>query len=690
MDLQCIRNLWGSSLQIAVGYAILNEIHKHRTQKPVAVKRGGRYIMTDITMRSREGYEIPVRRCGFLCVGSGAAAWNGAQHAAAEGLTPVYLVTEGVYMGTSRNTGSDKQTYYKQSTSALRSDSAIEMAEDYFSCGAMHGDLCMTEACGSLAAFFRLVSLGVPFPHDRFGEYTGYRTDHDEKCRATSLGPLTSRVMTEKLEAAAIASGVRVFDGYRAVEILTSEKNGVREAYGIVCITPSCVTASNPAGLVVFLAPAILWATGGPSALYQKSVYPESQTGSSGIPLYSGVRGTNLTEFQYGLASLFFRWNVSGSYQQVIPRYISTDENGEDAREFLPDAFGDAKKAAQAVFRKGYEWPFSPEKLASPSRSAVVDMAVFAETSRGRRVWMDFRENPDGVTISEEAIGAEAYTYLKNSGALADTPVMRLRAMNEKAYRLYFDHGIDLEKDRLEIGVCAQHMNGGLECDIWYESPTLRRFFPCGEVSGVFGIRRPGGSALNNTQVSSRRAVERAAFAYRTASEYSIPQDLPLACRFAALLSPDGLTEPEVRAELRKFGEDTDQCAAFLRDTEAIRRLCCRTGETIRDFFHIYTAADVFALHTLAIHYDTLVTRFAVLSAMLDYSADGGLSRGSYLIDGDETIDTTHFAKVETTTVTIQPDKLPSCSNFFDPVRPVPHEERWFEEVYRDFGKWEK
>ena len=261
--------------------------------------------------------------------------------------------------------------------------------------------------------------------------------------------------------------------------------------------------------------------------------------------------------------------------------------------------------------------------------------------------------------------------------------------MNEKAYRLYLDHGIDLETEPLEIGVCAQHMNGGLECDIWYESPTLRRFFPCGEVSGVFGIRRPGGSALNNTQVSSRRAVERAAYAYRDLPGECSSIAMPLSRRFAGLLAPDGMLEAQVRAEMAKWGEETDRCAAFLRDTGGIRSLRDKTAVAIRDFFHIYKAADVFALRVLAIHYDTLITRYAVLSAMLSYISDGGHSRGSYLIDGNGTIDTAHFDKVETTTVTIRPDALPSSTSQFDPVRPIPCEEPWFEEVYRTFGRWE-
>jgi len=186
--------------------------------------------------------QIPVYTCGLCVVGSGAAAWNGAHTARIEKDIPVFLVTEGVYMGTSRNTGSDKQTYYKQSTTALHADSPLEMAQDYVAGGAMHGDIALTEACGSLAGFYKLISLGVPFPHDRYGEYPGYRTDHDEKSRATSLGPLTSQKMTEALEKAARDAGVTVFDGYRAIQILVHDG----EVCGIACISMKEIRKDNP------------------------------------------------------------------------------------------------------------------------------------------------------------------------------------------------------------------------------------------------------------------------------------------------------------------------------------------------------------------------------------------------------------------------------------------------------------
>ncbi len=638
---------------------------------------------------------IPVYRSGLTVVGSGAAAWNGAHTAKVYKDIPVYLVTEGVYMGTSRNTGSDKQTYYKQSTTALHSDSPLEMAEDYVAGGAMHGDIALTEACGSLGGFYKLLSLGVPFPHDRYGEYPGYRTDHDEKSRATSLGPLTSKKMTEALEKAAIDAGVTVFDGYRAVQIL--RRNG--ETCGVVCLSVREVGEDNPAGLAVFLSPAVIWAVGGPSALYHKSVYPESQTCGLGTALVAGARGVNMTEFQYGLASLAFRWNVSGSYQQVVPRYVSTGADGvSDQREFLLDTFGDSVTTSHAIFRKGYEWPFAPEKLCpigshEGSFSSWVDIAVYREIASGRRVYMDFTCDGTGVgkngIVTADEVGEEAFRYLENCHSLAGPPIQRLRAMNEKAYQLYLDHGIDLEKDRLEVGVCAQHMNGGLEGDIWYESPTLPRLFICGEANGVFGIRRPGGSALNSTQVSSHRAAEKAVHVY-TDMPGTVTIDMLSDSLFLASLlaseAKNGLSRADIVAMRASFGEKTDRCGAFLRDPATIDALLVETKTALESSASL-RVADVASLVELQIHLDTLLTRYAVLSSMKAYIADGGLSRGSYLIlengkiPEKPQIDTAHHGVVGQVEIHRDNGTLSATCDFV-PVRPIPREEHWFEEVY--------
>ncbi len=229
---------------------------------------------------------------------------------------------------------------------------------------------------------------------------------------------------------------------------------------------------------------------------------------------------------------------------------------------------------------------------------------------------LDFRANPalierDGLTLP--TIGEEAYEYLEKSHALGDTPVKRLRQMNEKAYRLYLDHGIDLEREPLEIHVAAQHLNGGLTCDAWYESPTLRGLYPVGECGGVFGIRRPGGSALNSTQVGSTRAAEKIAQEGRPAPALSdaLARQLIDAAKIASLLSPDGADTAEILEARRREGLRHDACAAFLRSPEKVKDLLRDTARQIDRFTDEERAKDFRALVELLIHRDTLVTRMA-------------------------------------------------------------------------------
>lgn len=633
----------------------------------------------------------PLLSVGAVVVGSGAAAFSAALAIQSDNnyTGGVLLVTEGMKMGTSRNTGSDKQTYYKLSTAVNVQDSARKMAEDYFACGSMHGDIALTEAAGSLRGFFRLVSLGVPFPHDSFGEYTGYKTDHDAYMRATSCGPLTSKYMTEALERAVINASVPMLDGYRAVKVLRKGD----KACGIVCISENEVSDENKAGICVILAGAVIWATGGPSAVYSCSVYPESQNCSLGAPLAAGATGANLTESQYGIASLSFRWNLSGSYQQVIPRYVSVDENGVE-REFLLDTF-DEKYLPHAVFSKGYEWPFDPDKLTKNSRSSLVDMAVFREKQLGRRVYMDFRRNPSPVEkggLTPDTIGTTAFGYLKNCSSLGDTPIIRLRQMNERAYRLYLDHGIDLEKDMLEISVCAQHLNGGLECNAWYENPSLKDFYPVGECGGVFGIKRPGGSALNSTQVGSIRAAERVCALDRKPPELTdaIKAQLSFIGEIESLLSPGGMNSAEIIEKRISGGKKYDECAAFIRERNKIESLRADIQAEIAAFFDTYRADSFRALKELMINYDTLVTRYAMLSSISAYIDDGGKSRGSYLICDDGKVpenvetDIAHRSKV---LVTSYDADTVTASVHFEDVRPIPDIDNWFENVYNAFGK---
>ena len=93
-------------------------------------------------------------------------------------------------------------------------------------------------------------------------------------------------------------------------------------------------------------------------------MYPAAHTGAFGVALLAGARAQNLTESQYGMGSIKYRWNVSGTYMQVVPRLISTAPDGvSDEREFLREYFDGPGEMDSNVFLKGYQWPFDSRKI---------------------------------------------------------------------------------------------------------------------------------------------------------------------------------------------------------------------------------------------------------------------------------------------------------------------------------------
>ena len=639
------------------------------------------------------GWKIPHIMTSAAVVGSGAAGYNAADTLYSLGVTDTVIVTEGKMMGTSRNTGSDKQTYYKLNLSGGVKDSVYDMAKALMRGGSMHGDIALTDAALSARGFFKLVGLGVPFPMNEYGEYVGYKTDHDETTRATSCGPLTSKYMTQALEKAVMEKQIPIYDRHRVIKILT--ENG--QARGFLTLCREEISKENPLGMCIFSAGAVLYAVGGPSAIYADTVYPPSQTCSLGAAFWAGADGANLTESQYGLASVTFRWNLSGTYQQVLPRYVSTDENGEDEREFLADAFESEEEMLHAIFSKGYEWPFDPKKTVSGGSSRV-DLAVFREKCRGRRVFLDYRRNPCAAdqngALNTEKLSEKAREYLANSGALLATPIERLEKMNRPAIDLYASHGIDLYTERLEIAVCAQHCNGGLAVKNNRESTSLENFYAIGECAGTFGVYRPGGSALNSTQTGSlfaAIAVSRKKIAPSPPTE--IVLDSVLSEIQTLLCMQEGtVTRDEILLRREKMGKRMSECAAFLRNPSKIQTAMAECKEELLHFAEDYRLKDTEWMVEALINRDILQTQLTYFGAILDYTAHGGKSRGSYLLTedtGEELLsaevemDTAHAAFVQNTSL----NRDFSVTSFFEPVRPLPDSDQWFENVWNRFRK---
>jgi len=464
------------------------------------------------------GVSVPVTYANTVIVGAGAAAMNCAVKlvefwrtlGASDPAEKLLVVTGGVGLGASRMSGSDKQTYYKMGTSPRVPDTAAEFVKSLTDFGCCHGDTALVEGVGSLRGFYHLTEVGVPFPHDPYGAFIGYKTDHDPYERATSAGPKTSRFMSECLQAKAERFGVKIIDKHPVLRFITDGRGEDRRIVGMVCVDRSRVSDTDT-GLACFVAANWVLAAGGPGEVYKTTVYPRGQYGVHGPAFLAGLEACNITESQYGLASIKFRWNVSGTYMQVVPRIYSTDADGGDEREFLTEYFDDMPSMATNIFLKGYQWPFDAQRI-TDHQSTLVDMAVHVETVvRGRRVFMDFLRNPVGADgwdeFSIDALGPDALEYLQKTGATQPLPIDRLTHMNPPAIEIYAENGIDLPAEPLEIAVCAQHMNGGFAVDKWWRSNLLHTFV-IGEMAGTHGVKRPGGSALNAGQVGAMRAAE--------------------------------------------------------------------------------------------------------------------------------------------------------------------------------------
>lgn len=578
-----------------------------------------------------------------LIIGTGCAGFNAADKLYDLGVTDIAIITEGRYMGTSRNTGSDKQTYYKLSLCGSDGDSVREMADTLYAGGGVMGEHALCEAAYSTRCFMRLVELGVPFPTNEYGEYAGYKTDHDPRSRATSCGPLTSKYMTEALEKSVLKKGIPIIDHQWVVKIL----NNGREVTGVACVStvtgePTVISCQN-----------VILCTGGPACIYRNTVYPESQHGATGLAIDAGVSLSNMEEWQYGIASTKFRWNLSGTYQQVLPRYISVDKEGNQ-REFLYDALGEDSPGS--IFLKGYQWPFDTRKAEGSSR---VDLLVAEEIKRGNRVYLDFTRNPKGLENGFEILPAEAYDYLHRSGALFGTPIERLAHMNLGAIELYASHGIDLYTELLEIAVCAQHCNGGVTVDLNWQT-ELQGLYVAGEAAGTFGVYRPGGSALNSTQVGSLRAAEHIARQSKPAPQAEPTYTMPTIYRGEYRI-------PAIREQLQT---EMSRVADFDRHTDGMQALLEKVNHLYETFFDTVTVENESQIAEVFKLYDMMLTQRSVLSAML-CSAEQIGTHGSALVNRQPAQSQDGPRKTRTVTVGNHSKQ--------EPISPMPTPELWFE-----------
>lgn len=278
----------------------------------------------------------------------------------------------------------------------------------------------------------------------------------------------------------------------------------------------------------------------------------------------------------------------------------------------------------------------------------------------------------------------------------------RLKQMNPLAYQLYRDHKIDLEEELLEIAVCAQHNNGGLMGNIWWES-NLKHLFPVGEVNGTFGVYRPGGTALNSTQVGSTRAAQFIAENYTAppmeAEAFGRAADRAVRrCEELIRSVAKNQNGAYPQALRKQYQRRMDLCGAFLRDLPQVEAAIEECVRDIRELSAKTLAETPVQLRDAFINQDVLYTQLVYLSAIGEYIRQGGGSRGSYLI-GERDLSRCAAQGVKTRLdngafsdraceVAFDWENL-SCRFQWEKVRPIPQGESWFETVYNQYLRHE-
>jgi len=434
--------------------------------------------------------------CDVLIVGGGGAALRAALAVVEkEPEAKVMLVTKGKLgrSGVTANACSDRMAFHVSLpfTEPKGKDNYKYHAEDIYKIGGYISDedLAYILAKNSQEAFEYLDKIGVPWVKKN-GKPDQFLTDGSKYARACYTGPYTANHIEEALLRKIKATSVELIENFMAVDLIVL-KDRVGGIWGL----------NEEEKLVFIRAKATILATGGAGEIFKVNVYPEGMTGDGYAMAYrAGANLVNMEFIQIGLSSFKTKLACSGSMMRALPSLVNAQ--GE---EFLVNYFPRGTNTGEiylTLFQKGASWPVSFEH-----KSHLIDIAVFKELRRGRKVYLDYNNNPRGLKWEELSEVVDWYRKVKEvdllkQKELQDNPLQRLKKINPPAVSWLQERDVDLERgDKIEIMPAAQHFQGGIKIGKKGET-CLKGLYAAGECAGgQHGANRPGGNALLDCQV---------------------------------------------------------------------------------------------------------------------------------------------------------------------------------------------
>jgi succinate dehydrogenase/fumarate reductase flavoprotein subunit len=510
--------------------------------------------------------------CDVLVIGGGSAALRAA--IAAKEANPglrVVLVTKGRLgkSGVTANACSDRMAFHAvlDHTEPGGDDAWKYHADDIYRIGGMVSDRNLADVLAreGKEAFRYLDTLGVPFVKKN-GLADQFVTDGSEFARACYTGPKTALHIEEALLRKFHTLAVDLFES-TAIHKLLVKKGAITGALALNTREKTLDKA-----LFSFAVPAIILATGGAGLIYGHHVFPAGMTGDGYAMAYeAGAELVNMEFIQIGIASTKTKFNCSGSMMRAIPRLIN--DAGDEILGKYFDSGTPAAERFNTLFKKGASWPVSYEH-----KTHIIDIALYKERQSGRKVYLDYSENPTGFSFDLLTRDVQV-RYLseirKDVGEekRQESPLYRLMEINPESIQWFKDRGIDLAKgDLVEVAECAQHFQGGVKIDEQART-TVAGLWAAGETAGgQHGANRPGGNALLDCQVFGKIAGIAAARAtpFLRASDSSFcDRELQRFGNNAATLVSGEINASSLRRRLRQIME---QRAGIIRTGDGLLR----------------------------------------------------------------------------------------------------------------------
>jgi succinate dehydrogenase/fumarate reductase flavoprotein subunit len=283
-----------------------------------------------------------------------------------------------------------------------------------------------------------------------------------------------------------------------------------------------------------------------------------------------------------------------------------------------------------------------------------------------------------------------------------------LQLLNPDAYAMYLHNGVDLSLVPLEVDVCAQHNNGGLSADIWWESTNIKRLYPIGEVNGSHGVSRPGGSALNAGQVGAKRAATRIVGYGKEnpldivkaleATSAQVENVVGLARAWVHPAKGKTLSVQAAKESLDSIRGEMQlrmsQSAGPVRKAQDIEEACQKADWQRTHALENLSIPPALLSRALQLRH-MLVSQLWYLVAIRDYLSHGGGSRGSYLVFDEQGKLAHPFLpdyRIKQELLSMRSEIQVSSLNEkgeivqkFIPTRPIPDTEFWFEKVWAEF-----